>query len=931
MRLRAAQRAALAAAAIDDARRERVLGLRASGFTVSEDGPALAVQDAAGGSARVDSNGLRARVTTAEGRIIGVEQFANGRIRRIVDAAGREATFDRDEAGSLRSIDRGPGGGVFRFALSRDWQPLSIEYPDGARASAEYSPAGQPLRVVNRDGTELRYAYAPDGRLTALTDPLGRTTRLSDAGSPGSRTIHYPNGDRHEYVEDPAVRRLRHSVNGAVHSDYRYEPETGGLTVEYADGGRDRFRFADGRIVEASNAHATVTLAYDERGRLLAETTDGRVVRYLRNAVGALVGIVSPDGETIAYRRDRDQRLTGITDWDGGRYEIVLPAAGPPTELRYPNGVIVSGASGAMGLPASWTVTRADTRETLDTASWEHDTCDRLTASTREGRRREYRYDGGGRLVEVRGADAASSERFDLDAVGNRVRSGDEPCHYDPMNRLLRQGTREFAYDGLGNQTADRGGAGGRYRYDGRGRLVEARARGRVIAYEYDALGRRIRKRVDGVTTRYEWAGTQLLAEVVERGGAAVRRDYLVCPEFLSPLAFREESRTYAVHCGRLQEPLCVTDPAGRVVWKADYLAFGRARVGVERVRQPWRLPGQYHDDETGLHYSLARYYDPDLGRYLAVDPRRTPGASLNYYTYCDGDPLNRIDPTGEISLTLGTVLLAMAVGAAVGAAIGAGVELYRQRNQEHTDWGQVGAAALVGGCLGAIGAGVGAVAEAAAVGAVGVLAAGALAGGLAAGVEYCVQAAGTGEWDWKEFGETVAVGAAIGAVTAGVGGFLARRARRAAQAAREADEAAQRAAREAAAARRAARREVLATDPGHQGKPPSPKTLREADVGLALEDQGKLKAPISRDPNPAGAEFIDGDGVKWDVKRFNSNFPAKKGGFDLGRDMGKVESELAKGENVIVDTVDMSPADAAALKKAVNDKGLADRVIFYP
>ncbi|MCK7502561.1 MAG: RHS domain-containing protein [Comamonadaceae bacterium] len=251
------------------------------------------------------------------------------------------------------------------------------------------------------------------------------------------------------------------------------------------------------------------------------------------------------------------------------------------------------------------------------------------------------------------------------------------------MNRLLRQGDREFQYDGLGNQTADRQGSQlTSYTYNGQGQLVGIRTVERVIEYGYDALGRRLFKRVDGVTTRYQWAGTQLLSESTDDGIRVVRRDYLYCPEFLTPLAFREGSSVYYIHCGRLQEPLCVTDKAGEVVWKADYLAFGKARISVEKVRQPWRLPGQYHDDETGLHYAVARYYDPDLGRFLSMDPLRVSGASLNYYIYCDGDPVNRVDPTGEISLTLGTVLIGIAAGVVAGALIG-GVELYKQRNQE--------------------------------------------------------------------------------------------------------------------------------------------------------------------------------------------------------------------------------------------------------
>lgn len=817
MRISNSQLNLLAAAAMDRVRRERILALRDQGFNVTENASerSLLVRDAAGGTARVESRGLRCRVTSAEGRQIETEQYPGGRVRSISDPSGREVHFERDSDGFLRSIDRGPGGGTYHFKLSQQWQPLRIEYPDGTSSVAEYSPIGQPTRIIQRDRTFIRYEYAAgNGKLASLIDPQGHRTRLLDQGAGTSRVIEYPNGDRHAYLHDIDARLLRFEVNGKGQAQYQHDPESGSIEARYHNGGSERFKFNNGRVVEATNEHSTVKLQYDEAGRLLSEEADGKVVQYLRNEVGALIGIVTPDGDTVSYTRDRDQRLTGIVDWSGGRYETLLPPSGPPSEIRYPNGLTVATKTNAMGLPSNWSVYRsAAPSEQVDAASWEHDLCDRLTMATHNGQRREYQYTNASRLVQVRCSDRRLAERFELDSRGNRSRSATGQCSHDPMNRLLRAGSREFSYDGLGNQTADHNGPqSSTYTYNGRGQLIGIRSRSLATEYVYDALGRRIRKRVGGVTTHFQWAGTRVISETTDDGMQVVRRDYLFCPEFLTPLAFREGASVYYMHCGRLHEPLCVTNGGGQVVWKAEYLAFGRALISVNQVHQPWRLPGQYCDAETDLHYSVARYYAPELGRYLSMDPRRVPGASLNYYIYCDGDPVNRVDPTGEISLTLGTVLVAVGVGIAIGAAIGAGIELYRERNQEHTDWGQVGTAALIGGALGGIGAAVGAVAAAATVGTLGVIGAGAAAGGLGAAVEYCVQAVGQNEWNWSEFGTSVAVGAGIGAVTAGVGGIIAARAaRRAAREAAEiaAREAEERAAREAAerAAREAAER----------------------------------------------------------------------------------------------------------------------------
>jgi RHS repeat-associated protein len=89
-----------------------------------------------------------------------------------------------------------------------------------------------------------------------------------------------------------------------------------------------------------------------------------------------------------------------------------------------------------------------------------------------------------------------------------------------------------------------------------------------------------------------------------------------------------------------------------------QYSSFGEADVQVETVVNNLRFPGQYYDDETGLHYNFQRYYDPKIGRYLRVDPMKFEGGDVNLYTYARHNPLTRIDPFGlkwEISRDGGT------------------------------------------------------------------------------------------------------------------------------------------------------------------------------------------------------------------------------------------------------------------------------------
>ena len=71
------------------------------------------------------------------------------------------------------------------------------------------------------------------------------------------------------------------------------------------------------------------------------------------------------------------------------------------------------------------------------------------------------------------------------------------------------------------------------------------------------------------------------------------------------------------------------------LVWKAE----------TERIYNPFRYCGEYTDSESGLVYLRARMYDPNIGRFITEDPAED---GLNWYVYCGGNPINRIDPTGK-------------------------------------------------------------------------------------------------------------------------------------------------------------------------------------------------------------------------------------------------------------------------------------------
>jgi len=82
------------------------------------------------------------------------------------------------------------------------------------------------------------------------------------------------------------------------------------------------------------------------------------------------------------------------------------------------------------------------------------------------------------------------------------------------------------------------------------------------------------------------------------------------------------EKTYYYYHNDHLGTPQVMTGDNGTIVWKAAYNPFGMAEVdAASTVINNFRFPGQYYDEETGLHYNWHRYYDPWTGRYLRGDP----------------------------------------------------------------------------------------------------------------------------------------------------------------------------------------------------------------------------------------------------------------------------------------------------------------------
>jgi len=247
-----------------------------------------------------------------------------------------------------------------------------------------------------------------------------------------------------------------------------------------------------------------------------------------------------------------------------------------------------------------------------------------------------------------------------------------KPWELQPGNVLVEKDGTAYENDACKRRTrkVESDGSVTRYEWDCRDRLRSVvLPDGRLVEFTYDAFARRVRKVVTDapklplaealrealqhgaaeqrvVTTRFLWDGDVLCAELGEAGA----RVHVHEPGSFVPLLQAEGGAVYSVVTDHLGMPKELLDASGKVAWAAAHSAWGRVvevqrDEGAAQVESPFRLLGQYHDEETGLAYTRFRYFDAEAGRWCSPDPLGiTGGWNLGAF---DDAPSAGVDPYG--------------------------------------------------------------------------------------------------------------------------------------------------------------------------------------------------------------------------------------------------------------------------------------------
>jgi RHS repeat-associated protein len=211
-----------------------------------------------------------------------------------------------------------------------------------------------------------------------------------------------------------------------------------------------------------------------------------------------------------------------------------------------------------------------------------------------------------------------------------------------------------FAYDANGNMIQRvQDGVTWTYTFDAENRLVGVSDGSTVTTMVYDGNGARIERVVDDgetVTTTLYVAGM----EIESVGGVESQRTVYYGAGGAFRIIGGDNAGLYFRHSDHLGSTSVLSDANGLRVEGSDvvYAPFGEIRIGEQSELTDFGYTGQRLDESTGgLMYYGARYYLPELRRFISADtivPSIVNPQALNRYSYVLNNPINLIDPTGH-------------------------------------------------------------------------------------------------------------------------------------------------------------------------------------------------------------------------------------------------------------------------------------------
>lgn len=645
-----------------------------------------------------DANGDLTHTTNGLGETTTYGLDALRRVKTLTNAANASAALSYNAQDAITQA-KDYKGVTTTYGRDAQGNPTQEASPDSGQQSTQYDALGLPRQVTDALGATTTYERDLLGRPTRITYADGASTTLQyDQGTVGHLSSITDASGTTTYERDNlgrVTRKAQTLASGTTRSiAYQYDA-SGQLSATTYPGGRtlQYQRDATGQISALVWAGQPIVQG-------ITWTPLGQPQGWQWTLPGAATSLPGSRSYNSAGQTTATE-TTSVQHDAAGRIQTLTQNLWHPADTE-------PGQSTIAQTPTTWAATydragrltaltkTSGSGPTQDTTTYQYDPNGNLTSSTRQRAgtttTRTYRTESGHNKVlgfqqttRSGTASASTSVTHQFDAAGNLQTDGLRHYHYDSQGRLqsARTGqgedapTTRYAHNALGQRVFKTdplfaaASSGSSKQAEGHPLDDPEPDPGllQTLLNFFTRLWSPAKSDAEhlGWVYLYDEEGS-LLGEYGMGGAASAGQSqflYLPTAQGPIPMAAEIDSRLYAIHTDHLGTPRRLTQADGQPAWQWAYTPYGdeAPTLGAQRftnettnpttgatnippVRFNLRYPGQYFDEESGLHYNWHRSYDPKMGRYTQGDPIGLEGG-WNRFAYVGGNPLGLIDPDG--------------------------------------------------------------------------------------------------------------------------------------------------------------------------------------------------------------------------------------------------------------------------------------------
>ncbi len=574
------------------------------------------------------------------------------------------------------------------------------------------------LSTISTESTTYTFSYDVFGKVTGISTGSNTLASYTYQGYNGKlNKITYGNGFVEEYVYNALenISEIWYTNNGIRSLAYSYEYTSSGQVHQFTD-------YLNGKVSKYkydANDRLIFSMEYDIDDPLREYSSD--IVYDDKGLVYSVKQTISPTINGLIFKSNFQYFYNYNTDDSIKRFSVYTDMGNGGENYNYDDYRRVSSkivyysanAGGSFRNTVNYLYYN-DTEETSHTSNVVKRYVSAVNSSTQTaytytydadynitrivyntGKVIRYVYDDLGQLIREDNSLLNATYVYNYDDSGNitsKVKYALTAEGVTPENATSTY-TYGYASDGWGdmltsfrgvNITYDANGNplsyynGTAYTFSWSGRqLTQAVTGGKTYTFTYNDDGIRTSKTVNGVTTNYYLNGSQIVAE--ETNGNITVYIYDASG---APIGFHYRASTYASGVWDAYwyeknlhgDVVAVYNAAGTKLVTYNYDAWGDFRLmyyngasSTPVAKNPFRYRGYYYDLDLKLYYLNSRYYDQLTSRFISADDAgiitATPTAltDKNLYSYCDNNPVMRVDHDGEFWLTT------LCIGAAIG------------------------------------------------------------------------------------------------------------------------------------------------------------------------------------------------------------------------------------------------------------------------